>query len=234
MGACGFEERSDGEVGRWGRRVKDDGAKRRSWDLVGLRVFPKRRGGLGEVGGGFGAVAGAEAFDDAVAEPEAQADAEAVVGLPLVRELVQAVEQIFEVEGLAGGGGEGVCGGVVDVARAAERLRARRTALGEKRAVGGLLDEVFLRRRVVASGAGFARLVAVGVALGVDVLLEGFDQLQGVANGLAGFGRVAQDLDEGGTELGEGESLVIGWTRCPIGRGVVRQREAHQSRPKIL
>jgi hypothetical protein len=66
--------------------------------------------------------------------------------------LVEAVEELFEVEGFLGLG-ENLGGGVVGFAGAAEGLGAGGAALGEEVAFGGLLDNVFLGLLGVTCGA---------------------------------------------------------------------------------
>src|SRR5437762_702050 len=77
---------------------------------------------------------------------------------------------------------------------------------------------------------GARRFGGVGITLGFHLLLERFDELEGVANGLARLGGVAQDFDERVTELREGVGFVPGGvgTSCRVGEDLVRQGLAHR------
>lgn len=102
-------------------------------------------GALGFLFEGFpvgGVVAGAGTDEELAVDPEAEADAQAVVGLALAGGFVELDLEVVEVEGGIGFGHQ-LCGSIVHFFWTAEGLGTG-TAFGEVGASGGLLDEVFL------------------------------------------------------------------------------------------
>jgi len=205
---------------------RDAGVRREAASRARGSRCPERAGVGEECRGIGGTVARARALDDLVVQPEAEADAQAVIGLAVAHGGVELFVQFFEMKRL-GGLGKDPRGGVVGVFGAAEGLGAGGPTFGEELPFLGFLDQVFLRGRRLGYAAGGALgrwLAGVGMALGLDLLLQAFDKLQRVTNRLARFGGVAQNLDERRPELGESQGLVvIGRTTCPIVGKVVRQ-----------